>query len=234
MASLALPKPLAELFPDSFEPSDFGLIPREWRCEPLSALMTFQGGAQPPASEFISEMREGYVRLIQIRDFYSQDHITYVPDSPRLRTFAKDDVMIARYGSSGNAAKGMDSLGRVCRGLAGAYNVALVKVVQHRPVREFLYRLLQSEAVQATIKSMGARSVQSGFRKEDLDAIYVVTASRGIHSLFEDVTENFWHKILANREHSNTLACLRAALLPKLTSGELRIPEAERIVGAHV
>ena len=196
--------------------------------------MTFQGGAQPPASEFISEEREGYVRLVQIRDFYSQVHLTYVPDSPRLRKFGNDDVMIARYGSSGNAAKRMDSLGRVCRGLAGAYNVALVKVVPHRPVREFLYRLLQSRAVQETIKGMGARSVQSGFRKEDLDVINVVTAPPEIHSSFEDVAGHLWHKIFANREQSRTLASIRDALLPKLISGELRVLDAERIVGAQV
>jgi type I restriction enzyme S subunit len=40
-----------------------------------------------------------------------------------------------------------------------------------------------------------------------------------------------FQRIAANRTESATLATLRDALLPKLISGELRVPEAERIVG---
>jgi restriction endonuclease S subunit len=229
-----LPKTIAKLFPSSFQESESGNIPKGWKVEKLSDLMTFQGGAQPPASQFIAEQREGYVRLVQIRDFYTDEHITYVPDSTKLRKFEADDVMIARYGSSGNAAKSADSLGRICRGLAGAYNVALVKVQTQRPVREFLYWLLRSRAFQAAIRGMGARSVQSGFRKEDLDMIPVVTGPASVHSWFEMFAENSWRRVFANFEQSKTLASLRDFLLPKLISGELPLPNAERIVGEQM
>ena len=174
---------IADLFPDAFEDSPLGPIPKGWEVAKLSELMTFQGGSQPPANEFVSTPDEGYVRLVQIRDFYTDSHITYVPDTSKLRRFTRDDVMIARYGSSGGAAtKGKDSLGRICRGLCGAYNVALVRVDPHVPIREYLYYLLQSPTFQDAIRGMGARSVQSGFRKEDLDVIYAVKASEDVHS----------------------------------------------------
>jgi type I restriction enzyme S subunit len=38
-------------------------------------------------------------------------------------------------------------------------------------------------------------------------------------------------KVAQNERESRTLAALRDALLPKLISGELRVPDAERIVG---
>ncbi len=224
-----LPRPIADLFPDSFENSELGEIPKGWRVERLSDLMTFEGGSQPPASEFISEPREGYVRLVQIRDFYTNSHMTFVPDTSRLRKFTVDDIMIARYGSSGNSEKMNDSLARVCRGLAGAYNVALVKVVPLRACREFLFYFLQSTIFQSTMKGMGARSVQSGFRKEDLQTIQLVTAPQNAHAQFEMFADSIWRSTFAADATSSTIAALRDALLPKLISGEIRVKDAERL-----
>lgn len=221
----------AALFPDSFQDSELGHIPKGWKVERVSDVMTFEGGTQPPASEFIDEPREGYVRLVQIRDFYTSGHVTFVPETKKLRKFATDDLMLARYGSSGNAAKGSDSLGRVCRGMSGAYNVALVKVIPLRPIREFLFCFLKSDAFQGTIKGMGARSVQSGFRKEDLDVIYLVTAPPQVHEAFERFAVDVWRKTYANDQESRTLATLRDTLLPKLLRGEIALKiETDAIV----
>jgi type I restriction enzyme S subunit len=213
----------AALFPSNFQDSPLGPIPRGWKVEKLSDVMTFQGGTQPPASEFTGEPRDGYVRLVQIRDFNTSKHRTYVPDTTKLRKFTTDDLMLARYGSSGNSARSSDSLGRVCRGLSGAYNVALVKVVPLRPLREFLFCFLKSNAFQGAIKSMGARSVQSGFRKEDLDVISVVTAPPAVHDAFEQLAADVWRETYANDQQSRTLATLRDTLLPKLLSGEVSV-----------
>lgn len=221
----------ANVFPASFVDTTEGNIPAGWRVEKLSQAMTFQGGSQPPAREFISEKEDGYVRLVQIRDFYTDSHLTYVPDTPKLRRFTVDDVMIARYGSS--SGDGNDSLARICRGLEGAYNVALVKVIPHLGCREFLYYFLQSEDFQAAIRGMGARSVQSGFRKADLDVIPVVLADEAIHEAFERFANPIWKKVFANRLESRRLAQLRDTLLPKLLSGEIRVGQAEKLVEAQ-
>ena len=51
---------------------------------------------------------------------------------------------------------------------------------------------------------------------------------------FDDCVENIMQKILANLLENQTLAELRDTLLPKLMSGEIRIKDAEREVGAAV
>lgn len=51
---------------------------------------------------------------------------------------------------------------------------------------------------------------------------------------FEKVARPLYEKADANRKHSKALAILRDTLLPKLISGEIRIPDAERIVGRQV
>jgi type I restriction enzyme S subunit len=144
-------------------------LPRGWRWAGQSEIFSIRGGAQPPASEFSNSAGPGLVRLIQIRDYQSDQKITFVPDSSKLRKCTREDVMIARYGSSSGKA---DSLGRVCRGIEGAYNVALVKAMPSNIVeRDFLFYLLQSDYFQVPLRGQGARSVQSGFNKEGLATI---------------------------------------------------------------
>jgi type I restriction enzyme S subunit len=51
---------------------------------------------------------------------------------------------------------------------------------------------------------------------------------------FQRLVESFDLQRLRNMAESVTLAALRDTLLPKLMSGELRVRDAERLVGAHV
>jgi type I restriction enzyme S subunit len=44
---------------------------------------------------------------------------------------------------------------------------------------------------------------------------------------FEDVAKPLFEKIVANRAQSQALSTLRDTLLPRLISGQLRLPEAE-------
>jgi type I restriction enzyme S subunit len=48
------------------------------------------------------------------------------------------------------------------------------------------------------------------------------------------VTDPLFERITANTAESRTLTDLRDTLLPKLISGELRVPEAEGLVEAAV
>jgi type I restriction enzyme S subunit len=48
---------------------------------------------------------------------------------------------------------------------------------------------------------------------------------------FEGLVSAWFEAILSNVEASRSLAQLRDTLLPKLISGELRVPDAERILG---
>lgn len=130
--------------------------------------MDIQGGAQPPASTFKDALEPGYVRFVQIRDFETDAHLTYIRQLPKWRYCSVDDVLIARYGAS---------VGRICRGVAGAYNVALAKVIPKEKVElGYLYYLLKSEFFQGPIAAMSGRSAQAGFNKDDLAAIRVPLA----------------------------------------------------------
>lgn len=140
---------------------------------PLLDICDFQGGAQPPKEEWVDDFREGYVRMLQIRD-YSQGKekfVQYVRDTKNLRKCAGDDLMLSRYGE----------IGQVFTGLEGAYNVALVKVIKKRPVdTQYLYYYFQSEYFKRSLlSSVGARAAVPGFRRSELEKTKIPLPRRG-------------------------------------------------------
>ncbi len=180
---------------------------------PLADLMDYAGGSQPPASEFIFEEREGYVRFVQIRDYDTDSHITYIPESSRNKLCEEHDIMIARYGAS---------LGRICAGINGAYNVALAKVFPKQPYyREFLRCYLSSRVFYEGINNRGGRSAQAGFNQSDIKSFTLLMPSAEKLLQFEDIASTLFYQRLSLQHENRELSLLRDTLLPKLMSGEI-------------
>ncbi|SFA52425.1 type I restriction enzyme, S subunit [Anoxybacillus pushchinoensis] len=127
----------------------------------LGEVCDFQGGSQPPKSEHIHEKKPGYIRFIQIRDFESDDYLTFIPIDKKNKICQEDDVLIARYGAS---------IGKILTGLSGAYNVALIKCIpdEKRLQKRFLYYYLNTSKIQKFIQSRSKRSAQEGVDPKEL------------------------------------------------------------------
>lgn len=128
----------------------------------LLDICDFQGGTQPPKDKWIKEPKDGYVRMLQIRDYSQSDDkfIEYVKDSEQLHKCKKDDIMLSRYGYIGQAFMGLE----------GAYNVALVKVIKKNSVNtKYLYYYFKSNVFKHYLLSnVGARATIPGFNKSEL------------------------------------------------------------------
>ena len=182
----------------------------------LSELMDYAGGSQPPASEFVFSERDGYIRFVQIRDYDTDSHITYIPDSPKNKLCEEHDIMIARYGAS---------LGRICFGINGAYNVALAKVFPKKSFfREFLRCYLSSHTFFEGINNKGGRSAQAGFNQSDINSFEIdFPVDETIVKKFECTVAPMFEQRLQLKKENQHLASLRDTLLPKLMSGELDV-----------
>lgn len=145
-------------------------LPQAWAWFDMLDVIDYEGGSQPPKKVFIYEPKKGYVRLVQIRDYGDKPFPTYVPDSPRLKKAKETDLLIARYGGS----SANDSLGRICSGIAGAYNVALAKVIFPREFlnTSFIRYLLTGPWFKERLNSL-SRSCQTGFNREDLHELFL-------------------------------------------------------------
>ena len=132
----------------------------------LVDICDFQGGTQPPKKQWSKFLKDGYIRMLQIRDFTQFEKVEpeYVKYSTKLKTCKSDDILIARYGAS---------LGKILTGLSGAYNVAIMKTIpnENKITKKYLYYYFLSDSFQNTIKNFGSRAAQAGFNKEDLSLI---------------------------------------------------------------
>ena len=132
----------------------------------LTDVCDFQGGSQPPKEEWSFEEQDGYIRMPQIRDFTQSERVTpeYIKISGSTKICEADDILIARYGAS---------LGKILTGLAGAYNVAIMRTIPNETVltKKYLYYYLKSPYFQTSILNVGSRAAQAGFNKEDLSKL---------------------------------------------------------------
>lgn len=129
----------------------------------MSVVCKYTGGSQPPKDEFINETREGYVRLVQIRDFKSDKNVTYVSKDSVTKFFEEDDIMIARYGPP---------VFQILRGMSGAYNVALMKAIPNEELvlKDYWFYYLQNPVIQNFVIDSSQRTAgQSGV---NLDHLY--------------------------------------------------------------
>lgn len=179
----------------------------------LSELMDYQGGSQPPASEFQKEKSEDNIRFVQIRDFETDSYVCYIPNSNKNKLCNKDDILIARYGAS---------LGRICYGLSGAYNVALAKVLPKKEeYKELLRVILESDDFYNYINQVGQRSAQAGFNAGDIAGYNVIIPDENGLKEFNSISKNVIEKRLLIIDENRKLSELRDTLLPKLMNGEI-------------
>lgn len=139
----------------------------------LCDVCDFQGGSQPPKDEWSFDFKAGYIRMLQIRDFTQSERVApeYIKITKTTRTCEADDILIARYGAS---------LGKILTGLAGAYNVAIMRTIPDTNILEkkYLYYYLKSPVFQGFLLNVGSRAAQAGFNKNDLQDLFIPNITR--------------------------------------------------------
>lgn len=185
----------------------------------LGDVCIFQGGSQPAKLQFAYEPRDGYVRLIQIRDYKSDDFLTYVPTESVRKFCTRDDVMIGRYGPP---------IFQILRGLDGAYNVALMKAIPNSSLvfNDFLFWLLKEPRLFQKVEQDSQRtSGQTGIRRELLEDHITFVPSLPEQSRIVAELDALQAEVDALKrlqaETSSELDALLPAILDRAFKGEL-------------
>ncbi len=125
-------------------------------------VIEFTGGAQPDKKYFEYEPTEDNIRLIQIRDYKTDNYITYIPKSMAKRFCDADDIMIGRYGPP---------IFQILKGIEGSYNVALMKATPKMGNKEFIRYFLKQECLFNYLDGLSQRTAgQSGIEMPALKA----------------------------------------------------------------
>lgn len=128
----------------------------------MDEVVEFQGGSQPDKKYFEYEPTPDNIRLIQIRDYKTDNYITYIPKSMAKRFCTADDIMIGRYGPP---------IFQILQGIEGSFNVALMKATPKMGNREFVRSFLKQDCLLRYLEGMSKRTAgQDGIQMDKLKA----------------------------------------------------------------
>ena len=126
----------------------------------MDEVVDFQGGSQPDKKYFEYESTPDNIRLIQIRDYKTDNYITYIPKSMAKRFCTAEDIMIGRYGPP---------IFQILQGIAGSFNVALMKAIPKMGNREFVRYFLKQDCLLHYLEGMSKRTAgQDGIQMDKL------------------------------------------------------------------
>jgi len=115
------------------------------------------------------------------------------------------------------------------QGLTGSTGFAVLRP-KHRECREFVYLATTIAENVERLAHLADGGAYPAVRPEVVADTPIVAAPQDLVRAFSESTAVCFYRIAENRRESRTLAALRDTLLPKLLSGEIRIPEAEQAV----
>ncbi len=195
----------AALFPDSFEDSMLGDIPKGWRMGVMEDLMVLQRGFDLPKKE-----RALGPYPVLAASGPTGTHDEYKVEGPSVTT-----------GRSG-------VLGKVFFVHENYWplNTSLwvKKFNASRPLHA--YHLLST----LNLGALNAGSAVPTLNRNHIHNLLTLIPDTRVIEAFEELAMPMFSDHRANSRQSETLAAIRDALLPKLLSGEVRVREAQEIV----
>ncbi|MBI5439754.1 MAG: restriction endonuclease subunit S [Deltaproteobacteria bacterium] len=227
---------VAKLLPDSFEDSELGEIPEGWRAARLDDKTLVVDCLHSKKPE---ECEEGMtlLGLQNIRDDGLLDlSVRYSISESDFREWTSrfeprgGDCVITNVGRVGAAAQIPEGT-RVALGR----NMTGLRCRESFPFPTVLIECLLSDAMREEIdRKTDAGTILNALNVRNIPLLRFVCGPDDILTEFEAICRPLRARMEASLAESRTLAALRDTLLPKLVSGELRIPDAERIVGKAV
>jgi type I restriction enzyme S subunit len=221
-----LPKPLADLFPDSFADSELGEIPKGWEVKLLSELCTLGRGASPRP---INDYMNGEVPWVKIADATAAGGPFLFETKERLKTAGVDKSVMVAPGDlilSNSATCGVPMFVE----LHGCIHDGWLYFKNLRSISKlYLFHVLIELAEHLVHIADG--SVQKNLNTELVGRQYVLVPPQAVVAAFDKQATTWFTRMRDNGIESRTLAALRDTLLPKLISGELGIGHTERFIG---
>jgi type I restriction enzyme S subunit len=217
----------AALFPDAIEESELGQVPRGWRVMTVGDIGNVICGKTPTTS---------------VSDYYGDDipFIT-IPDMHGNVFSAATARKLSHAGANSQSNKILPpgSLCVSCIATPGLVvitsehshtNQQINSVIPHQKNETYFWYWVMT-GLGAEIASSGSGgSVLVNLSKSRFEALKVIDPPKSLIRTYHNAMTPFFETILANTHQSRTLATLRDTLLPKLLSGELPVPDAEKIV----
>jgi type I restriction enzyme, S subunit len=224
-----LPAEISDLFPDSFEDSELGEIPSGWRVAPVGDVVECVGGSTPSTNE-IEYWDGGEYFWATPKDLSSLSEPFLLDTAKKITADGVQRI------SSGILPVGTILLSS--RAPVGYVAAACVPVSINQGFIALKSNGLMSSAYLLNwclsnvqqFKDRASGTTFAEISKAAFRPIPLLVPSEQVARLFSDQSQTLYERVVSNMRQSTLLAATRDALLPKLISGEIRIPDAEKML----
>jgi type I restriction enzyme S subunit len=229
LAPAGMDEATAALFPDSFEESALGLVPKGWSVQLVGDAVECVGGATPDTKDPSYWSPEEHAWTTP-KDLSGLPAPVLLSTERRLSTKG-----VAKIGS------GLLPVGTLLmssRAPIGYLAIAQVPVAINQgyiamPPGSLLPPLYMLFWCRQNMERIKARANGSTFMEISKKAFRpipaLVPASPAIEA-FLAVASPLFARLVSNEQQAQTLATMRDTLLPRMISGQLRLPEAESLL----
>ena len=224
-----LPPEISDLFPDELVDSEIGEIPKGWEVKTIADLADCVGGATPSTKkpEF---WENGHHTWTSPKDLSDSKSIHLLKTDRKitdagLRKISSGLLPVGTVLLSSRAPVGYLALTTEPTAINQGY-IALKP--QSRISNFFLLHWCESNLDE--IKNRASGTTFAEISKAAFRPIPAIEPSNSAMEKFHDLVSPIYERVLVASKEMETLAKLRDTLLPKLISGDLRIPDAEKFL----
>ena len=225
-----LPTNIADLFPDRLINSTIGQIPDGWNVSVLDDAIELLNGGTPRTS--VPQFWDGDIPWYTAKDAPTLSDV-FVVDTERTITQTGVDnsattvlpprtTIITARGTVGRLACVAEpmAMNQTCYGIRGTGDYP----------DYFIYWLVRKTVEELRSRTHG--TIFDTITRQTFNLVDFVRPPMSIPATFESIVTPIMERLLNDLYEIRALSSLRDMLLPKLVSGELRVRDAEKLVGA--
>ena len=226
---------IKELFPDCFEKSEIGEIPKGWHLTSLGEILTFIGsGKRPKGGSSISERQVPSIGAENINFLGNYNYFKekYIPKEFYLKLKEKNlsikdyDILIykdgAKIGRSTIFGKGFPH--DECTINEHVHLIRCDQIIQ-----KYLYFYISTKKKQEELISLNTASAQPGINQTQLKTLKILQPDKKILKKFDEFVSPILDLIFYECLENNYLLEIKNLLLPKLISGQLKLNTIDNI-----
>jgi len=231
-----LPKEIADLFPDEFEESEIGEIPKGWDVKKVADVAQIVKGRSYKSSE----LQSSDTALVTLKSFlrgggYREDGLKpYIGKYKPEQVVHPGEVVVAMTDVTQNA----EVIGRPAIVMPDTRYTVLVASLDTSVVRPtsptvstpFLYGLFRTESFRAHTYAHTSGTTVLHLATEAIPSFRFAVSPGQLQEAFLSFVGPLREQQMILHGQNHSLASLRDTLLPKLLSGEIDLDTAERVV----
>lgn len=212
----------AALFPDSFEESELGDVPKGWQVMPVGDAVETVGGATPDTKthEYWEPAKHHWTTPKDLSGIASPVLLCTERklSDTGLNKISSGLLPVGSLLMSSRAPIGYLALTQVPMAINQGY-IAIPPGGKLSP----LFMLFWCQSNMVNIKGRANGSTFMEISKKAFRPIPALVPSQVVLEAFEGVINHLFARLVENEKHAQSLACIRDLLLPRLISGKLII-----------